>query len=159
MHIVFCADRGVLPGLHVAAYSLLDRMSPAAGTTCFTVFSDALDEADIGLLADRRRADKPFTLELHKVQASVFAGFPSLNGSWATYYRLHAAQVMAADRFLYVDADTLCDLDVSELHSLDMRNRPAGWVRESPLPQSVDRGVADNWATAPVNSISMPGSC
>ncbi len=43
MNIVFCVDRGVLPGLHVAAFSLLERMSPAVTRTCITIFSDVRD--------------------------------------------------------------------------------------------------------------------
>jgi lipopolysaccharide biosynthesis glycosyltransferase len=150
MHIVFCADRAVLPGLHVAAYSLLDRTGPAARNTCFSIFSDALGEADIALLRKTLAAiGKPFTLELRRVDLSVFAGFPSLNGSWATYYRLFAAQVMVAERYLYVDADTLCDLDVSELQSVEMGNLPAGWVPEAPLSLAVDRGVAEQLGNSP----------
>ena len=101
MNIVFCADRSVLPGLHVAAYSLLERISEQAGVTRITVFSDALDEQDLVLLKQTlSAAGKEFVLDLRRVDAAAFAGFPSLNGSWATYYRLFAAQVMEVDRFL-----------------------------------------------------------
>ena len=143
MDIVFCADRGVLPGLHVAAFSLLRRISPAAGLTRFTLFSDAFTDSDMALLDQTLRSlAKPFSLELRRVEPSAFAGFPPLNGSWATYYRLHAAKVMPAERFLYVDADTLCDVDVSALQNLDMDSAPAAWVPEAPLPQAVDQDIA-----------------
>jgi lipopolysaccharide biosynthesis glycosyltransferase len=151
MNIVFCADRGVLPGLHVAAYSLLDHISPAVKQTHFTIFSDAFNETDMALLRETLLPlAKPFSLELRRVEASAFAGFPALNGSWATYYRLHAAQVMAVDRFLYVDADILCEVDVSELQSLDLDGVPAGWVPEAPLSQAVDRGVAETLGNSEV---------
>jgi lipopolysaccharide biosynthesis glycosyltransferase len=89
MNIVFCADRGVLPGLHVAAYSLLERISISAGQTSISIFSDALDDADLALLRQTLAgAGRPFTLELRRVDPAQFTGFPSLNGSWATYYRL-----------------------------------------------------------------------
>lgn len=150
MNIVFCADRGVLPGLHVAAYSLLERISPAAGTTHMTIFSDALNEPDMellrGTLASTR---KPFELQLRRVDASVFAAFPSLNGSWATYYRLFATLVMEVDRFLYVDADTLCDVDVSPLQSVSLGDTPAGWVPEAPLAFAADRRVAEQLGNSP----------
>lgn len=150
MNIVFCADRAVLPGLHVAAYSLLNRINPAVGQTHFYIFSDALDETDLALLhRTLSTLNKPFSLELRRVDASAFTGFPSLNGSWATYYRLAVPQVLAVDRFLYVDADTLCDVDVSELEALDMGNSPAAWVPEAPLPGAVDRGVAEHLGNHP----------
>ena len=144
MHIIFCVDRRVLPGLHVAAYSLLDRIHPAAGDTHFSIFSDALHESDMALFQRTLNAiGKPFALELRRVNPLSFAGFPKLNGNLATYYRLLAPQIMEVDRFLYVDADTLCDVDVSELQSFDMKSAPAAWVPEAPLSRAVDRNVAE----------------
>jgi lipopolysaccharide biosynthesis glycosyltransferase len=146
MNIVFCADRVVLPGLHVAAYSLLEniRFSPEIRQVSFSVFSDKLTEADIALLEQTLKPlGKPFTLTLRHVDAAFFNKFPSLNGSWATYYRLYAAQVMPVERFLYVDVDTLCDVDVSPLQSLDMGRFPASWAPEAPLAHAVDRNVAE----------------
>ncbi len=144
MHIIFCVDRGVLPGLHVAAYSLLNRIHPAAGDTHFSIFSDALHESDVVLLQRTLTAiGKPFALELRRVDPVSLVGFPTLNGNLATYYRLFAAQIMEVDRFLYVDADTLCDVDVSELQAFDMKGAPAAWVPEAPLSQAIDRNVAE----------------
>lgn len=150
MNIVFCVDKSALPGIHVAMYSLLERIGPAVAQTRFFVFSDALDESDLDLLRQTLASlNKSFTLELRRVDASLFTGFPSLNGSWATYYRLAVAQVLEVDRFLYVDADTLCDVDVSELASLDLGQFPAGWVPEAPLPGAVDRKAAEQLGNRP----------
>jgi lipopolysaccharide biosynthesis glycosyltransferase len=144
MHIIFCVDRRVLPGLHVAAYSLLDRIHPSAGDTHFSIFSDALHESDMALFQRTLNAiGKPFDLELRRLNPLSFAGFPKLNGNLATYYRLLAPQIVEVDRFLYVDADTLCDVDVSELLSFDMKSVPAAWVPEAPLSRAVDRDVAE----------------
>jgi lipopolysaccharide biosynthesis glycosyltransferase len=150
MNIVFCADRSALPGLHVAAYSLLAKISPALSPTNLFVFSDALTDADLALLRQTLTgANKPFSLELRRVDAALFNGFPSLNGSWATYYRLAVPQVIEADRFLYVDADTLCDVDVSELNKLDMGKSPAGLVPEAPLASAADQFVAQELGNSP----------
>jgi hypothetical protein len=53
MNIIFCVDRKAPPGLHVAAYSLLARISPAILQAGFSVFSDALDEFDPSCCARR----------------------------------------------------------------------------------------------------------
>ena len=144
LHVVFCADRRVVPGLHVAAYSLLERMGPGVAQTRFTIFSEAWQEADVEMLHQTlHRLAKPYTLELRRVEADALADFPLLNGSAATYYRLFATQIMEVDRFLYVDADTMCDVDVSGLQFLDMGNAPAGWVQEAPMDRAVDRTVAE----------------
>jgi len=151
MNIVFCGDRSVVPGVHVAAYSLLEHISPAMAKTRFFVFSDELDESDLALLHQTLASlNKPFTLELRRVNTALFAGFPSLNGSWAAYYRLAVPQALHAERFLYVDADTLCDVDVSGLNALDLRQAPAGLVPEAPLAGAVDRFVAEQLGNSPV---------
>lgn len=150
MHIVFCADRQVLPGLHVAAFSLLEKTGPDVSQTCFHLFSDALNEADLALLRQTLAAvGKPFTLELRRVEDALFAGFPVLNNSRAAYYRLLVPQILDVDRFLYVDADTLCDVDVSGLNALDLKKFPAALVPEAPMALAVDRGAAEELGNRP----------
>ena len=73
-----------------------------------------------------------------------------MNGSWATYYRLAVPQILDVERFLYVDADTLCDVDVSVLNMFDMGNAPAGLVPEAPLAGAMDRFVAGQLGNSPV---------
>jgi lipopolysaccharide biosynthesis glycosyltransferase len=144
MNIVFCVDRKALPGLHVAAYSLLARISSAIPQTRFWIFSDVLDEADLVLLHKTLSSlKKSYTLELRRVDVAIFNGFHPLNDSWATYYRLVVPRILEVERFLYVDADTLCDVDVSSLNTLDMGGAPAGLVPEAPLAEAADRFVAD----------------
>ena len=144
MNIVFCADRKVLPGLHVAVYSILANLVPSVTSPHFFVFSDALVQDDLALLRKTLSSlNRPFQLELRSVDASVFNGFPALNGSWATYYRLAVPRILDVERYLYVDADTLCDVDVSELLNLDMSGVPAALVPEAPLSKAADRKVAE----------------
>ncbi len=89
-----------------------------------------------------RPLDKKFTLALRRVDAAQLEGFPPLNASLAAYYRLLAAQLIEAENFLYLDADILCDADVSELSRLDIGSAPAGMVAEAPMATAVDRFVA-----------------
>lgn len=153
MNLVFCADRKVVPGLHVAAWSILERAGEACLPLRFHLFSDQFDEADANLLrATLDGTGKPYGLNLHMIDSLLFREFPPLNGSWATYYRLHAATVVEADRFLYVDADTLCDVDISPLLEFDFAGKPAAWVPEAPLAHAVDRRVAEELG----NSIEEP---
>lgn len=143
MNIVFSADRNVLQGLHVAAYSMLDHINPDSGKARISILSNDLDDVDMKRLHDTLSATKnEFSLVSHPVEASRFAEYPRLNGSVATYYRLAAAHILDVDRFLYLDVDTLCDLDVGVLFGLDMKASPAAMVPEAPLSASVDRHVA-----------------
>jgi lipopolysaccharide biosynthesis glycosyltransferase len=151
MNIVLCADRRVLPGIHVAAYSLLERISPDVTQTRFFVFSDELNESDLALLRKTLASlKKPFVLELRRVDAALFTGFPELNGSLAIYYRLAVAQILDVERFLYVDADTLCDMDVSALSAFNLGQSPAGLVAEAPMADAIDRFVAQQLGNSPL---------
>jgi lipopolysaccharide biosynthesis glycosyltransferase len=150
MNIVLCGDRCVLPGIHVATYSLLSRMNPAVQEVQFNIFTDGINEVDIALLRQTLNfAARPYTLNLHHLDKSSFSGYPTLNGSLGPYYRLYAAQVMPVERFLYVDADTLCDVDVSALQTVEMGCFPAAWVPEAPLSKAVDRSVAEQLVGTP----------
>lgn len=152
MNIVFCADRVVLPGLHVAAYSLLEniRLPQESKKVSFYIFSDVLNESDADLLRQTLAPlKKDFTINLRRMDVSQLAGFPPLNGSLAAYYRILAAQLIDADRFLYLDADILCDIDASELYRIDMGTCPAGMVPEAPLSGAVDRFVAEQLGNSP----------
>ena len=143
-HVVFCADRRVIPGLHVAAYSLLDRLDAGSTVPCIHLFSDNITDADLALLETTlARTGKAYILDRRRIDTARFAAFPLLNGSVATYYRLLVAQELEVDRFLYVDADTLCDVDTSHLRTLDLGDSPVAWVPEAPLSGAVDRHVAE----------------
>jgi lipopolysaccharide biosynthesis glycosyltransferase len=89
-------------------------------------------------------------LELQKVQTDIFANFPAMLGSLVIYYRLVVPELLRLDRFIYVDIDTLCDMDLGKLAELDMGNSPAGLVPEAPLAKAVDRFVAKQLGDSPV---------
>ena len=149
MNIVFCADRRVIPGLHVALYSVLDRYRGTSPPD-FTIFSDDLNEADRFLLQKTLNPlGKPYSLQIRRVDPDHFKGFAQLNGSWTTYYRLLIPSLLDVERFLYLDADILCGLDVSLLLNLKMGGSPAGLVPEAPLSGAADRYVAEQLGNSP----------
>jgi len=144
MNFVFCADRAMLAGLHVATLSVLESLDPVAGTARFHLFSDALDAADVSLLERTLAgARKPFELKLRRIRSDAFKHLRPLNRSWATYYRLLVPERLGVDRYLYVDVDTLCDVDVSELQALEMNSAAVAWSPEAPLSRAVDRQTAE----------------
>ena len=153
--VVFCSDQRGLPGLHVAAYSLLHSMSPE-GPTRICVFSDSLTKGNVFGRETLTNAGGAFSLELWAVDPAIFHDFPAMQGSWAAYYRLYAAQILNADRIVYVDVDTLCDVDISPLKSLPMQQYPAAWIAEVPLSRAVDRRVAEQLGTRKHNPTLTP---
>ena len=147
IHIVFTPDRRFLPGLHVTAYSVLANCKKPV---YFHIFADSLTEQDIALLEETLRETKrPFQLEVHKMQTEIFAHLPPMLGSLAIYYRLVVPELLPVDRFVYVDIDTVCGLDLSELLNVEMNGAPAGLVPEAPLASAVDRFVADQLGNSP----------
>lgn len=151
IHIVFTPDRRFLPGLHVTAYSVLVSCQSPKHPVHFHIFTASLTAADVALLETTLRgAKRPFVLEVHPIQTKVFAGFPAMLGSLAIYYRLVVPELLEVDRFIYVDIDTLCDVDLGELMGQDLGGAPAGLVAEAPLATAVDRFVAAQLGNSPV---------
>lgn len=151
VHIVFTPDRRFLPGLHVTAYSVLASSNKAGRPIHFHLFTDSLTDSDVALLnVTLREVNRAFVLEVHQMQTDVFASFPAMLGSLAIYYRLVVPELLPVDRFIYVDIDTVCDVDLTELANVDMGSAPAGLVPEAPLAEAVDRFVADQLGNSPV---------
>lgn len=152
MNIVFCGDHGVWHALHVAAYSVLDRFMPGDGEVHFHVASDAFGDADYRALEKTLgKTGKKFRLSPVRIDASVFAGFKPLNGSLGAYYKLVLPQLMTIDRYLYLDADILCDVDLSPLSQVDLEGHAVGWVAEAPMDRCVDRDVARRLGNKPAD--------
>lgn len=144
IHIVFCADRRVLPGLHVAAYSVVANHRVFNSLVHVHVFSDSLTTADVALLKETLNGvGRSYLLEMHTVSASHFSRFPSMSGSWGAYFRLLVPQMLSAERIIYVDVDTVCHLDVSDFMTLDLGDHPAGFVAETTIRDTPDRSLAD----------------
>lgn len=144
VHIVFCADRRVLPGLHVAAYSVVANHHDSDSLVHVHVFSNDINAADIALLKETLNgAARPYLLEMHTVSAGGFSKFPSMSGSWINYFRLLVPQMLPVERIIYVDVDTVCHLDVSDFMTLDLGGHPAGFVAETTIRDTPDRPLSD----------------
>ena len=140
IHIVFCADRRVVAGLHVAALSLLEQIRGGGTEVHFHVFSDDLTVDDLQLLETTLSASgRPFTVSRHCIDARQFTNLTALNGSFATYYRLLVPEALEVERFLYIDVDIVCDVDVAPLFELDLGEFPVAWVSQGSLT-----GVGDD---------------
>jgi lipopolysaccharide biosynthesis glycosyltransferase len=129
---------------------VLEKMGAGVLSVSFQLFSQDLTESDASLLRNTLEGvGKPFSLELRRLDERSLFGFPKLHGSLAPYYRLLAISQMDVDRLLYLDSDTLCDLDLSPLQELEMSRYPAAWVTEAPLSGAVDRLTAMHLGNSP----------
>jgi len=144
LHVIFGADRNVIPGLHVAALSVLLSHINKELSLHFHVFTDALTTEDLSVL--RKTLDgthHPYVLEIHRADASMLREYPLLRDSGAAFFRLLAPQVITADRFIYLDVDILCYLAIEELWEIDLQGCVAGFVPEATIQSSADSALAD----------------
>lgn len=142
VHVVFCCDRRVLPGLHVAAFSCVQSVADVDRLPHVHVFSQDLTASDLALL-DRTLAGcgRPYRLEPHRIIPPDLSGFPSMRGSWGAYFRLFVPGALAVERFVYLDVDIVCLADVSELVDMDLDGAPAAFMCETTMGATPDVSV------------------
>ena len=100
LHVIFGADQNVIPGLHVAALSVLLNYTNKERTLHFHVFTDTQTAEDLSVL--RKTLDvtrHPYVLETHRADASMLREYPALRDTGAAVFRLLAPQVISAERF------------------------------------------------------------
>lgn len=142
IQIAFCADRRVLPGLHVAAYSVVANHDDNHSRVHLHVFSDEITAADVDLLRKTLNGTrKQYSLDFHSVSSALFSDFPSMSGSWGAYLRLLVPSILSVERIIYLDVDIVCHLDVADLADVDLANHPAGFVAESTIGKAPDRTI------------------
>lgn len=142
VHVVFCCDRRVLPGLHVAAFSCVRSVADVGRLPHVHVFSQDLTASDLELL-DKTLAGsgRPYRLQCHRISPPDLSGFPSMRGSWGAYLRLFVPEALAIEQFVYLDVDIVCLADVTELVDMDLRGAPAAFVCETTMGATPDASV------------------
>ena len=126
----------------MAALSILQNYASDRNISLH-LFSEDLNDADIDLLKQTLvTTGRNFKFVHEKVDSSLFAGFPTLQDSLATYFRLVAPVVLDVDRFLYCDVDTLCQVDISPLLELELSGCPIALTPEADIHASPDPNVA-----------------
>jgi lipopolysaccharide biosynthesis glycosyltransferase len=139
MKIVFCADRGILAALHVAAKSVLQSFN---GKPEFVVITDQLESSEFELLGETLDAtSKDYSLDFRRIDSKLFEKFPQLAGRHSTYFRLLIPDVIQDSRCLYLDSDIYCLCDLSALFKFDLSGLPLALVPEAPIEKSPDRLV------------------
>ena len=130
----------MLPALHVAAMQVLKYIT---GKPEFSILSEDLTDSDLALLQKTLDSvGKPFGLALIQVSTKPFANFPRLTGSLAAYFRLLISDLIDAEKTLYLDCDTFCQVDLAPLFDWDLGMCPVGMCAESPINGNADLRVA-----------------
>jgi lipopolysaccharide biosynthesis glycosyltransferase len=136
MKIVFCADRGILAALHVAAKSVLEHFK---GKPEFVVLTDELAASEIQTLGKTLDlTGKDYALDFLRIETKPFKNFPKLAGRHSTYFRLLIPDFISESSCLYLDSDIVCACDLSALANYELREHPVALVPEAPIEKSPD---------------------
>jgi lipopolysaccharide biosynthesis glycosyltransferase len=125
--------------LHVAASSVLRNLHPEYSARLYFLLT-GISPARYDLL--RRSLDLTGREhEAHFLAAddtSMFRDFRPLLGSRTPYHRLLLPDLIGDDRFLYLDSDTMTQIDVSPLFTADMGAHAAGFVVHGKVATSLE---------------------
>lgn len=126
--VAFCTDKYMEAPLHVAASSLLRNLHPDYTARFYLHLTDFTADDIESLRETLDRTARGYSIELLHADASAFRKFRPFYGNFTTYHRLLLPEIIQEDRLLYVDSDTLVEVDVAPLFELDMGKQPAGFV-------------------------------
>ena len=134
VHLAVCSDRNVIPGLHVTLFTALGKLPKDQPARVSWIISGVTDEEIAAMRETVRRASPHATLETTVLDAERLKGLATLQGSLLPYARLFLAELLDADRVLYLDTDLFVDLDLTPYFFSDLGGR---WVG-APLPEGAD---------------------
>lgn len=142
MKVVFSADRQMLGALHVAMLAVLQHWSD--GPADFLVLSENLTDFDLALLRETLdKAGKKYALRLAHLEDERVKMLRKASTNAAPYYRLFLPEIIEDGKFLYVDADTICRVDISVLGDFDLAGAAVGMCGEAPIDRCADTAVAE----------------
>jgi lipopolysaccharide biosynthesis glycosyltransferase len=130
MNVISASDCRYLPGLLVTWASILiaddDRYIQ------FYLLHDGISEPELSKFElSLRRISQNFTIRAIAVDAACFSEFPEFFfDSKMTYARLLAADLVPADRAIYVDTDFLCLRGLAEVWDADLGGASLGVCAE-----------------------------
>jgi lipopolysaccharide biosynthesis glycosyltransferase len=139
MHVVVAGDAAYEPPLHACLASVMEHAPDAS----IQVLDCGLGESSRAALVTTAGGSERLSFTLAPM--TLFARLPApACGSMATYARLLLDELVAADRFLYLDADTLVVAPLEPLFEVELRSHPLAAVREMYTPTvSAANGVLD----------------
>ena len=129
VHVAVCADRNILPGLHVTLSSAR-RSLDAARPLVVHLFHEGHTTDDLAQLdATLAQAGGHTEVRARPISVQTFAGLDGIRGNTMTWARLSLAEWLPdLDRVLYLDSDLVVHRDLAALADLDLGGAAAGFV-------------------------------
>jgi lipopolysaccharide biosynthesis glycosyltransferase len=124
MAVAYCTDINMRACLHASISSLLRNINPEISPH-FHLILEGFAPNDTWLLRQTLdRIRKPYLLTLLPRPPLDSSGFRSLHGNYMPYQRLILPRMIQPERLLYIDSDTVVNLDVGALLDWPMDNQP-----------------------------------
>lgn len=130
LHIAYGIDKNFIFGCGVSISSIL--LNNQNGAFAFHVFVDVMTSDEMNLFS-QLAADYNTCINIHIVNCDKLASFPTTkNWSVATYFRFIIGDYFIGrqERILFMDADIMCQGDISELVTLPLEDNVAAVVPE-----------------------------
>lgn len=139
IHLAYCADRLMSPSLHVSLFSAL---SHAKDKVSLWLYLEGYAPREIDRLKRTILNAKPDAeVDLIRLDLGVFRAFRPFYGSYLPYARLLLPEMIPAERFIYLDADTLCTADCRFLMDMELDDNIVGMRAEGPVSSVRDRDL------------------
>lgn len=140
IHIALCVNDGYVPYISVTIKSIIENH--IGNIVTIHVLSDYISSSKEKLLQEVVESHDNVTLQIHIVDDSILRG---LKDTWSiyTWYRVLLPKILSEDvhRVLYLDADTLVAGNISDLFSIDMKEKAIGGAIDilSFVPRTFER--------------------
>jgi lipopolysaccharide biosynthesis glycosyltransferase len=128
VHLALAADRNMEVGLHVTLYTALKFLHPDCSTTIHLFVKDFSDRAINRLHQTLAPYIGRYDLKVTDARGLNLGNGRCLYSSKMPYASLVAANLIDAERILFLDADLLVLMDVSEIFSHELDGKTAGVV-------------------------------
>ena len=128
MTVAYCANAAMAGPARVSAYTMLMHLRGSEAVNVYVLQEGWTLQDKLKLESALQRSGRNYTLSIHSLDLTPFAGLPSLHGDRTNYARLLLPEKIKAERVLYVDADTLPLLDLKEVYESDLEGCTMGAV-------------------------------
>lgn len=140
LDIALCADLNMEAPLHVAAASVLRRASGAFQIRFNFLLPNFNDASKKRLRETLDGIKRPYSVQfLQTPKAELFRGLKPFHGNMTCYYRFAFPELIEADRFLYIDADTVTRTDITTITEIPMQSYALGAVATGTVSQAKER--------------------
>jgi lipopolysaccharide biosynthesis glycosyltransferase len=138
--IAFCSDPKMEVALHVAASSILTKLSRAVFPKVYLMLDDFSPMQIAGLRNTLDAVGRSYELVLLDTpDVNLFHGLRPFYGSYAAYYRMLLPDLITEDRFLYLDLDTITNIDVAPLFTADMQGYAMGFITDGQMQYALEK--------------------